>query len=70
MRRLGTILVLSLLAAVGCDDNTPFCVPATTASCFCATGEPGEQACKVDGLSYGTCTCLPDAGVPGEAEHL
>lgn len=51
------------LATPGCDDNTPLCIPQTTERCFCYTGDPGQRRCSADGLEYGSCECLPDAGI-------
>jgi hypothetical protein len=57
---LGVVL---LMGSGECHDNTPACVPRTTASCDCATGEPGQKTCSANGEEYGDCECLPDAGV-------
>jgi hypothetical protein len=58
------LLMLLLLSGWGdCHDNTQVCVPRTTASCDCATGDLGEKVCSPSGEDYGDCACLPDAGV-------
>ena len=68
MRALRWILCVGLTLG-GCSDdasdstdNTPVCIPAVAYPCFCATGAAGEKICTDDGLEYGTCACLPDAG--------
>ena len=66
-RGLRAIAAAALALVVGCSDDsftdtTPFCVPAMTATCSCPTGAPGARVCTDDGLDYGACACLPDAG--------
>ncbi len=67
MRVFIIVLLLSIasFAAWSCntDDNTPYCAPAATQSCWCNSGRAGTQTCHDDGLDYGPCVCNPDAGV-------
>jgi hypothetical protein len=65
-RRLATmgmaLAVAATLVSSSCKDTTPVCVPASKTACYCHTGGPGEELCADDGLSWGACSCLPDAG--------
>ncbi|MBE7451364.1 MAG: hypothetical protein HS111_21435 [Kofleriaceae bacterium] len=64
-------LSVVLMVAAACetfDDNTPVCVPAEPAPCYCPTGAPGEKVCQASGLSYGACACRPDAGTDGATD--
>jgi hypothetical protein len=64
MRSAGWWICAGLCLAIqGCDDNTPLCVPKTTAACFCYTGDPGQRVCSDDGLKYTSCSCLPAVAV-------
>ena len=64
MKILQYIRCLSMaIPFISCTDNTPVCVPKTPTTCFCATGSPGQKICDPDGLGYGDCICVPDAGI-------
>lgn len=71
------IVILGALAwtAGGCGDDTfsdttPVCLPASTAACDCPTGAAGAKVCADNGLEYGACACLPDAGTPDASDAI
>ena len=67
-RALVGIVTASLLAAVGCSDNsggTTACVPNKQEACACFNGTEGVQICGVDG-TWGPCEgCQGDGDVAG-----
>lgn len=62
-----TILIVIALLAPACEEHQPVCVPKKTVDCFCVTGERGMQTCRDNGYAYGTCECMPDAGMASDA---
>lgn len=54
------------LVSAACDE-TPLCTPETPMSCYCSSGDVGQKICTADGLGFGPCNCLPDAGVDAAA---
>jgi hypothetical protein len=53
----------------GCPAAVSTCVPGDSHSCTCASGGPGVQMCRPDGI-YTPCACVAvDGGVPVDSGH-
>lgn len=61
------VLAIGLaLAAAGCSvdatSEDPACEAGRVASCPCADGSQGQQACAEDGSEWGACSCRGAVG--------
>ncbi|MFO0569903.1 MAG: hypothetical protein U0263_29920 [Polyangiaceae bacterium] len=73
MQRLGrcasALLAITVLAAcsTGSPDVPTSCQPGEVGTCKGPGGCDGTATCKSDGLDFGPCACVADAGSDADA---
>ncbi len=57
-----TLLLLSVAACAGVEEDAIHCGPGDTQACFCTDGTEGIQGCLADGGGWDCCQCDDSCG--------